>query len=154
MKLLPFRALFSIEPFGVLCFDPTNGFQLWSARAWLRHRGGMRAHYDDINSNRTIVVDHLEFAPRARPGLGCDELGRCTPHVTLAMACGIAFSRDEGLDDRYLQRCFSRYEADQIMNALFALAGELSGAPLPFSEATADLSDAVVHRTDDVLVIR
>ena len=118
----------------------------------MRHRGGMRAHYDDLATTRTIVVDHLEFSPNAQPGLGFDELGRLTARVTLAMAFGIAASAP--VDDRYLHRCFTRDEAARIMDALGALAGELMREPLPSSEATADLNAATVYRTDDVLVIR
>lgn len=154
MLPLPFRALWTVEPWGVLCFDLTNGFRLWRANDWLRHRGGMRAHYADLAATRTIVVDHLEFVPNARPGLGHDVLGRLTARVTLAMAFGITASRDEAVDERYLRRCFSRDEAARIMNALGALAAKVMRNPLSPSEATADMNAATVYLSDDLLVIR
>lgn len=154
MPPLLFRALWTVEPWGVLCFDLTNGFRLWRATDWLRHRGGMRAHYADLAATRTIVVDHLEFVPNAQPGLGYDELGRLTARVALAMAFGVTFSRDEGVDEPYLRRCFSRDDAARIMDAVHALARELLRDPLPPCEGTADVHAATLHRTDDVLVIR
>lgn len=152
MEPLPFRALWTVEPWGVLAFDPTNGFQLWRATEWLRHRGGMRAHYADLAAARTIVVDHLEFQPHARPGLDHDELGRSIARISLTMAFGMAAS--EPVDDRYLQRCFSRDDAARIMDALNALAHELARDPLPPSGLTADFNAAMIARTSDALIIR
>lgn len=152
MPPLPFRALWTVDPWGVLCFDLTAGFRLWRATDWLRHRGGMRAHYADLAATRTIVVDHLEFRPNARPGLDHDELGRVIARVSLAMAFGIAASAP--VDDRYLRRCFTRDEAARIMDALGALAGELRREPLPPSEATADVNAAIIARTSDAIAIR
>jgi hypothetical protein len=154
MELLPFRALWSIDPWGVLCFDLANGFRLWRATDWLRHRGGMRVHYDDLATTRTIMVDHLEFVPNARPGLDHDALGRRTARVTLAMALGIAFSRDEGVDQRYLRRCFSSDEAQKIMNAVHAFARELKHDPLPPCRGTADVCSATIHRTEGVIMVQ
>lgn len=152
MPQLPFRALWTVEPWGVFAFDPTSGFRLWRANDWLRHRGGMRAHYEDLAVGRTIFVDHLKFAPNARPGIGYDAFGRRIAHVTLAMAFGIAVSGT--VNERYLRRCFGRDEAMRIIDALGALAGELMREPIPPSRATADLTTATVHRCHDRLVIR
>jgi hypothetical protein len=154
MEPLPFRALWSIEPWGVLCFDSTDGFRLWRATDWLRHRGGMRAHYDDLATTRTVIVDHLEFVPNARPGLDYDGLGRRFARVTLAMAVGIAFSRDEGADEPYLRRCFSRDTAERVMDALHALERELKHNPSLPCKSTADLRVATIIRTDNVIVIQ
>lgn len=154
MTLLPFRALWTVDPWGVLAFDATDGFRLWRASDWLRHRGGMRAHYADLAAGRTIVVDHLEFVPSKPPGLDQDELGRRVARVSLAMAIGIAFSRDAGLDQQHLCRCFTRDEAERVMNALEALAHVIRHDSSPPSEATADVRAATVHRTNDVVVIQ
>ncbi len=152
--LLPFRALVTIEPFGVLSFDPLDGFRLWRWRQWLHHRGGNRAHYDDLAATRTIVVDHLEFCPGERSGLGRDELGRVTASVTLAMAFGIVFSHDDGVDGAYLHRCFGHDEARRIMDAVHALARELKRDLLPLCKGTADVNASIIHRSNEVLVMR
>ena len=69
-------------------------------------------------------------------------------------ALGIAFSREEGVDERYLHRCFSRDEAEQVMDAVHAFARDLKHDPLPPCKATADLRAAIIHRTDNVILIQ
>lgn len=100
------------------------------------------------------MVDHLEFKPHARPGFDYDELGRRFACVTLAMAMGISFSRDEAVDERYLRRCFSRDDAERIMDEVHALANELMRDPLPPCKIAADLRATTIHRTDDVISIQ
>jgi hypothetical protein len=155
METLPFRALWTTEPWGVMSFDLDNGFRLWRGREWLRHRGGMRSHYGDIASSRTIMVDHLEFCPESSPGIGADVLGRRIGLVTLAMVVGIVTSRDDqGVDHSYLSRCFARSEAELIMAALGAFAAELNNSSLAPSEENAYTKSAIVYRKGRRLVIR
>lgn len=78
----------------------------------------MRAHYADVAERRTIIVDHLEYVPTKQPGLGIDELGRQIATVNQAMVFAITFCRDDGVDERYLERCFSRSEIERIIRGI------------------------------------
>lgn len=153
----PFIALYASAADGVLCFDRTNGFKLWRVGAWVRHRGGMRAHWRDVAAGRTVIVHSLEFRPYAAFGIERDSQGALIGRVPLAMAFGIAASGP--VDERYLRRCFSPHEAERIMDGLHLLICEMQREPPPPYITPGDsiyheTRRAIVGRTPDALVIR
>jgi hypothetical protein len=78
-----FGAIHIIEPHGVVALNGrTDEIRIFSWRQWLRERGGIRQHYRDLASGRTVNMDHLEFCELYdRPGLFHDELGRSAIRV-------------------------------------------------------------------------
>lgn len=129
INLIPFRAFWAAQPWGVLCFE-TDSFRLFTGRQWLRHRGGISAHYADLAAGRTQMVDQIHFDAWHPPGLARDEIGRLVAKIDFQIALAI-FASADWVDERYLGRCFDRLDAQRMGDAMHVLSLRSEGKQLP-----------------------